>query len=98
MDLMLWNVALTLIIGLIAYFLREKSAELQRITILLNRTREEIAKDYVTKEEASDAIKELKSTISDDIREVKESMKAINDKFDRLLGLEPFIERRQKER
>ena len=34
---------------MLAFFLKEKSAELHRIQILLNRTREEIAKEYVTK-------------------------------------------------
>jgi hypothetical protein len=51
MDMMLWNSGLSLVITLLAYFLREKSAELQRVTILLNRTREEMAKEYVTKQE-----------------------------------------------
>ena len=31
--------------------MKEKSAELNRIQILLNRTREEVAKEYVTKAE-----------------------------------------------
>ena len=34
---------------MLAFFLKEKSTELNRIQILLNRTREEIAKEYVTK-------------------------------------------------
>jgi hypothetical protein len=34
---------------MVAFFLKEKSSELSRIQILLNRTREEIAKEYVTK-------------------------------------------------
>jgi predicted DNA-binding protein YlxM (UPF0122 family) len=36
-------------LGMLAFFLKEKSAELHRIQVLLNRTREEIAKEYVTK-------------------------------------------------
>ena len=51
MEMMLWNVLLTTFIGLLSWNLREKSAELQRIQILLNRTREEIARDNVTKAE-----------------------------------------------
>lgn len=49
MDMMLWNLVLSGVIALVGWVLREKSAELGRITILLNRTREEIAKEYVTK-------------------------------------------------
>jgi predicted DNA-binding protein YlxM (UPF0122 family) len=41
---------------MLAFFLKEKSAELHRIQILLNRTREEIAKEYVTKAEVHNDI------------------------------------------
>jgi predicted DNA-binding protein YlxM (UPF0122 family) len=51
MDSMVWNLLLTGGIGIVGYILREKSQELTRIQILLNRTREEIAKEYVTKTE-----------------------------------------------
>ena len=51
MEMMLWNVLLTTFVGLLSWNLREKSAELNRVTILLNRTREEIARDNVTNAE-----------------------------------------------
>ena len=51
MELMVWNALLTTFLGLLGWSLKEKSAELQRVQILLNRTREEIAKEYVTKME-----------------------------------------------
>ncbi len=51
MEMMLWNALLTTFIGLLGWNLKEKSAELGRITILLNRTREEIARDNVTQAE-----------------------------------------------
>jgi hypothetical protein len=46
---MIWNLLLTTLLGLLGWSLREKSAELARITILLNKTREEMPKEYVTK-------------------------------------------------
>jgi predicted DNA-binding protein YlxM (UPF0122 family) len=49
MESMLWNMVLSVVIAVMGFFLKEKSAELNRITILLNRTREEIAKEYVTR-------------------------------------------------
>jgi hypothetical protein len=48
---LVWNGALSLFVGLFAYVAHEKFSELARITILLNRTREEIARDNVTKAE-----------------------------------------------
>lgn len=49
MEMLVWNLVLSTLIGMLAFFLKEKSIELNRIQILLNRTREEIAKEYVTK-------------------------------------------------
>ena len=46
-----WNIVLTGIIGFIGYVLKDKSEEVKRLNILLNRTREEIAREYVTKAE-----------------------------------------------
>jgi len=46
---MLWSGGLTALIGVIGFILRNYVAELQRIQILVNRTREEMAKEYVTK-------------------------------------------------
>jgi predicted DNA-binding protein YlxM (UPF0122 family) len=56
MEMLVWNLVLTTLVGMLAFFLKEKSAELHRIQILLNRTREEIAKEYVTKAEVHNDI------------------------------------------
>jgi hypothetical protein len=53
MDMTLWNLALTCLVGVLGWVLKDKSDELGRITILLNRTREEMAKEYVTKPEVA---------------------------------------------
>ena len=47
----LWMTILSLFTGLFAYVAHEKFIELARITILLNKTREEIARDNVTNAE-----------------------------------------------
>ena len=47
----LWMTVLSLFTGLFAYVAHEKFSELARITILLNKTREEIARDNVTNAE-----------------------------------------------
>ena len=46
-----WNAGLTLILGIMGFFVKEKFNELDRITILVNKTREEMARDYITKVE-----------------------------------------------
>lgn len=51
MEMVIWNVVLSAFLGVLGFMLKEKSAELSRIQILLNRTREEIARDNVTQAE-----------------------------------------------
>ena len=46
-----WSTVLTLVIGLLGYMMNEKFRELARVTILLNKTREEVARDNVTQAE-----------------------------------------------
>ena len=74
MDGMIWNIILTTGLGLLSWVLKEKSDELSRITILLNRTREEVAKEYVTKLE-----------VHADINRVLDRLDRLDEKLDRLM-------------
>ena len=49
MEATIWNIILTAALAGIGYVLKDKSDELKRIDILLNKTREEVAKEYITK-------------------------------------------------
>lgn len=46
-----WNIFITLVLAPLLYGIRANASELKRQDILLNKTREEIAKYYVTKPE-----------------------------------------------
>jgi hypothetical protein len=46
-----WSAGLTMATTVIGFLLKEKFSELNRVSILLNKTREEIARDYVTQSE-----------------------------------------------
>ncbi len=50
---MLWTAALTAGLGLIGWVLKSAVDEMQRLNILLNKTREEMARDYVTKADST---------------------------------------------
>jgi hypothetical protein len=71
---MIWNGILTFAFGLLGWVLRSYVEELKRVTILLNRTREEMAKEYVTKGE-----------VHADINRVMNRLEALDAKLDRLL-------------
>jgi hypothetical protein len=42
---------LTVLLGVLAYIGHEKASEIQRLNILINKTREEVARDNVTQAE-----------------------------------------------
>jgi hypothetical protein len=46
---MLWSAALSAVMALIGWVLKNHVDEVKRLQILLNRTREEVARDYVTR-------------------------------------------------
>ena len=48
---MIWSAVLTFAISVAGWFMKDNADELKRLQILLNRTREELAKEYVTKAE-----------------------------------------------
>lgn len=51
MDMLVWNLVLSGVVAVIGYVMKEKSDELKRLNILLNKTREEVARDHVTRAE-----------------------------------------------
>jgi len=51
MEMMLWNVALSCIVAIMGFLLKSKFDELDRLGILLNKTREEVARDHITRQE-----------------------------------------------
>ncbi len=51
MELLVWNTILSLFTGLLVWLAKTMWDEMQRIQILLNRTREEIARENVTQAE-----------------------------------------------
>ena len=69
----IWNIFITLVLAPIWFQIRQNSGELRRHDILLNKTREEIAKDYVTKDE-----------LRNDMTIIMERMDKISEKLDKL--------------
>jgi Tfp pilus assembly protein PilN len=59
MEMMVWNIVLTAIVALLGFVIKEKFAELNRISILLNKTREEVARDHITRTEFRADVQQL---------------------------------------
>jgi len=73
-GMMFWNIVMTLVFAPIIHSIRTNATEIKRIDILLNKTREEVAKDYVTKSEL---------TISVD--RVIDRLDKLDEKMDKLI-------------
>ena len=69
--MMFWNIVLTLVIAPAMWAFRQMYAEVKRLQILLNKTRE----DYATQIE-----------LRDDMTRMMEAMHRIEDKIDRLMS------------
>ena len=59
MEMMIWNIVLTAVVGIMMFLLKGKFDDLARISILLNKTREEIARDHVTRAEMNVIVDKL---------------------------------------
>ena len=69
----MWNILLTLVVAPLLYTIRRNTSENKRLDILLNKTREEMAKDYVTKVE-----------LEGDMERVFTTLNKIEEKLDKL--------------
>ena len=72
----IWNALITLVLGPILYSIRQNASEAKRLDILLNKTREEIAREYVTKDE-----------LKDDMKNVMDRLEKLDEKLDRLFEI-----------
>ena len=68
-----WNIVLTLVVAPVLYAIRANSTELKRLDILINKTREEMAKDYVSRD-----------TFEYDMEKVMKVLEKLEQKLDRL--------------
>ena len=73
--LLLWNAALTLAGAVLLMWVKEKVAELSRLNILINKTREEVARDNVTQAEIDRILEHIDARFN-----------RLEEKIDRLIG------------
>tara|TARA_B100001769_G_C21764670_1_gene418132 strand:+ start:239 stop:508 length:270 start_codon:yes stop_codon:yes gene_type:complete len=59
----IWNIILTFVLAPLGFLVRSVLSEQKRLDILINKTREEVAKDYVTREQLSKELERLIDTL-----------------------------------
>jgi hypothetical protein len=75
MEMVVWNMVLTGIVAILGFVVKEKFEELKRLGILLNRTREEVARDHVTRAE-----------VRADAQQLLDRLDRLEQKIDRLVS------------
>ena len=56
---LIWNLITSFFVGLVMFMIKQSSDEQKRIQILLNRTREEIARDHITRAEVRQDLEKI---------------------------------------
>jgi hypothetical protein len=79
MEMMLWNAILSFFVAGMGLMLKGKMDELNRLTVLLNRTREEVARDHITRAEVHRDLEKLMERFDTGIQRLE-------TKIDRLVG------------
>ena len=69
----IWNILITVVLAPLGFLIRSVLSEQKRLDILVNKTREEVARDYVTRQEIEMDMERLMRTIT-----------RIDEKIDRL--------------
>ena len=71
MEMMIWNIILSAIVAILGFMVKGKFDELDRISILLNKTREEVARDHVTRAEVNQTLDKLAERIDKSIQRLE---------------------------
>lgn len=80
MEMMLWNVVLTGVVTVMAALLKGKFDEVNRLGVLLNRTREEIAREHITRAEVSRDLEKIMERLDTGITRLESKIDALSKK------------------
>ena len=72
--MLIWNVVLTEIVGLMGFVLKDKFEEVNRLGILLNKTREEVARDHITRSEVRADMERLLNHVDSRFNRLEEKL------------------------
>jgi hypothetical protein len=74
MEGQVWNIILTIAVSAVGFIVKNSFDEIKRIQILLNRTREELPKEYVTR-----------AQLDADINRIFDRLDRLEGKLDKLM-------------
>ena len=74
MEHTIWNAVLSVSVSIVGFFLKSMYDEVKRLQVLINKTREEVAKDYVTR-----------TQLDGDVNRIFDRLDRLEAKIDRLV-------------
>ena len=74
MDIQIWNAVLSVAMGAIGFIIKNVFDELKRLQILLNKTREEMPREYVTR-----------TQLDADVNRIFDRLDRLEGKLDKLM-------------
>ena len=74
MEHTIWNAVLSVSVSIVGFFLKSMYDEVKRLQVLINKTREEVAKEYVTK-----------TQLDGDVNRIFDRLDRLEAKIDRLV-------------
>ncbi len=77
---MLWNVVLSAIVAIMGFLIKGKFDELQRLSILLNRTREEVAREHITRAEVRADLEKIRDHFDDGFKRLESKIDLLTRK------------------
>lgn len=80
MEMMVWNIVLSFMVAIMGFLLKSKFEDLDRLSILLNRTREEIARDHITRAEVRADIERIMERFEDGINRLEAKIDKLTEK------------------
>lgn len=80
MEMMIWNVILTALVAIMGFILKDKFEELNRLSILLNRTREEVARDHITRAEVRADLQAIRDHFDDGFKRLESKIDALSQR------------------
>lgn len=80
MEMMVWNIVLSFMVAIMGFLLKAKFEDLDRLSILLNRTREEIARDHITRAEVRADIEKIMERFDDGINRLEAKIDKLAEK------------------
>jgi hypothetical protein len=80
MEMMVWNIVLTGLVAIMGFVIKAKFEELDRLGVLLNRTREEIARDHITRAEVRADIEKIMQRFEDGINRLETKIDKLSER------------------